>query len=164
MKQITLLISILFVAGLSGCSQRESKVKVQPVIPIQAEQFELSQVELKEGVLHDAMETNAQTLLDFKADRFLAWFRKEAGLEPKAEVYGGWESDGYILSGHSLGHHISALAKQYDATGDPRFKGRLDYIINELDLVQEQHGNGYIGAIPNAEKTWEEISNGELRP
>ncbi|MBS3808516.1 MAG: glycoside hydrolase family 127 protein [Bacteroidales bacterium] len=164
MKQITLLISILFVAGFTSCSQQESKKKVQPVIPIQAESFELSQVELKEGVLHDAMETNTQTLLDFEADRFLAWFRKEAGLEPKAEVYGGWESDGYILSGHSLGHHISALAKQYNATGDPRFKGRLDYIIDELALVQEQHGNGYIGAIPEADELWQEISKGELRP
>ncbi len=164
MKQTALLISFLVIAGITACSPEQPKEKVQPVIPIQAEAFELDQVTLTGGPLLEAQQTNEKALLDFEPDRFLAWFRKEAGLEPKGEVYGGWESDGYILSGHSLGHYISALAKHYQATGNEEIKRRLDYIVDELALVQEQHNDGYIGAIPDGRELWDEISRGELRP
>ncbi len=164
MRQITLLISLLFIAALTGCAPERPKEKVQPVIPIKAEPFALDQVTLTGGPLLSAQEVNEKALLDFEPDRFLAWFRKEAGLEPKGEVYGGWESDGYILSGHSLGHYISALAKHYKATGNEEFKERLDYIIEELALVQEQHNDGYIGAIPDGRELFDEISRGDIRP
>ena len=47
-------------------------------------------------------------LLSLDPDRLLHNTRKYAGLAPKAELYGGWESQG--IAGHTLGHYLSALA------------------------------------------------------
>ena len=51
----------------------------------------------------------------------LAFYRKRAGLEPKAEPYGGWDGDGRNLSGHIGGHYLSGASMMYAATGDARF-------------------------------------------
>ena len=32
------------------------------------------------------------------------------------------------------------------ATGDPRFKERADYLVNELKEIQDKQGDGYLGA------------------
>jgi DUF1680 family protein len=34
----------------------------------------------------------------------------------------------------------------YAATGDARFKERADYIVKEMKVVQDKHGDGYLGA------------------
>ena len=60
-----------------------------PVAPV-AEFFELDQVRLLDGPFKIAQETDEAYLLKLDPDRFLAWFRKEAGLAPKGKVYGGW--------------------------------------------------------------------------
>lgn len=160
----TLLLSASIVAFLLGGCENANKNKVGPKIPIKAHDFDLSKVQLLESPYLEASKTNAEYLLYLKPDRFLAWFRKEAGMKPKGEVYGGWESDGYILSGHSLGHYLSALSKQYQATGDKEFKKKLNYTIKELAKIQKEHGDGYLMAIPNGRKTFEEISNGNIKP
>jgi DUF1680 family protein len=63
-------------------------------------------------------------------NRLLHRFYSNAGLPPKGDVYGGWESEG--LSGHSLGHYLSACAMMYASTKNPEFKKRVDYIVSEL--------------------------------
>lgn len=52
-------------------------------------------------------------------------------LKPNGEIYVGNESQG--VSGHSLGDHLSACSMMYVASGDKRFKQKVDYIVNELD-------------------------------
>jgi hypothetical protein len=47
------------------------------------------------------MELDAKVLLAVEPDRLLSWHRQEAGLPPRAEYYGGWESQG--IAGRSLG-------------------------------------------------------------
>ena len=79
-------------------------------------------------------------------DRLLSNFLKNAGLEPKGESYGSWESMG--IAGHTLGHYLSAVAQQYASTGDERFKQRVDYIVHELDSCQQYFVNGFIGGMP----------------
>ena len=49
-----------------------------------------------------------------KPDRLLEPFRIQAGLPKKADRYDGWE-DGE-LSGHAMGHYLSALAYVYELT------------------------------------------------
>ncbi|MFP4192583.1 MAG: beta-L-arabinofuranosidase domain-containing protein [Candidatus Hydrogenedentota bacterium] len=129
--------------------------------PPEAWGFELREVRLEDGVFKGAMERNEEWLLDLDPDRFLARFREEAGLEPKAEAYGGWERDS--IAGHSLGHHLSACAMQYAATGDERFKERVDYIVSELAVCQAEHGDGYVAAIPEGRRVFEEVSQGDIR-
>ena len=108
-----------------------------PVAP-GAQFFDLDQVRLGPGPFQIAEETDEAYLLKLEPDRFLAWFRKEAGLTPKAKVYGGWESQG--VAGHDGGHYMSALAQMYAATGNPEFKRRADYMVGELALCQQANG------------------------
>src|SRR4051812_10616073 len=95
------------------------------------------------------MERNAAYLLSLDPDRFLHNARLYAGLKPKGELYGGWESRG--IAGHSLGHYLTALSQQYAATGDKRFRDRIEYIVEEMAECQKAYGDGYIGALPPRE-------------
>jgi DUF1680 family protein len=130
----------------------ESQNRVSP--------FALSQVKLLDGPFKNAQEIDRQYMLIHDPNRFLAPFRTEAGLEPKAEPYGDWESGG--LAGHIGGHYLTALAQMYAATGDPAMKNRLDYMISELAECQEANGNGYVGGVPNGPQLWEEIAAGKI--
>ena len=122
-------------------SDKSSKIRVRP--------FDSNEVRLLESPFKAAMERNAKYLLSLDPDRFLHNTRKYAGLEPKGEIYGGWESRG--VAGQTLGHYLTALSHQFAATGDERFKQRIDYIISEMDECQKAYGDGYIGALPPLE-------------
>ena len=113
------------------------------------ESFGLGDVELLDSPFKQAMERNAEYLLSLDADRLLHNTRKYAGLQPKGELYGGWESQG--IAGHTLGHYLTALSQQYAATRDQRFRARIDYIIKEMAEAQRAYGDGYIGALPAKE-------------
>ena len=134
---------------------------VQDVVPLQARPFELKDVRLLEGPFKHAQDLQQQWLLELEPDRLLAWFRKEAGLEPKAPVYGGWESRG--VAGHCLGHYLTGCALMVQSTGDDRFRRRVDYIVDELAACQEANGNGYVAAIPEGKRVFAEVARGEIR-
>ncbi len=148
-------------AGGSGGLQAGESYKVRPVTPIRAAGFAPSQVKLLDGPFRAAMERDAAYLLRLEPDRLLAWFRKEAELEPKAEVYGGWESQ--TIAGHSLGHYLSACALLYANEKNPAVNERVEYIVDELALCQKKNGNGYLAAIPNGKRVFAEVARGEIR-
>ncbi len=146
---------------LTTCKKQEKEV-IKKRIEIKAEPFALSDVRLLEGSLFKkAMDRNTQWLLDLQPDRLLHRFHQYAGLTPKGEIYGGWESQG--VSGHTLGHYLSACARMYTSTGDNQFKTRVNYIVNELAICQKARKTGYVGAIPDEDRLWDEISKGEIR-
>lgn len=107
--------------------------------------FPLSAVRLKPSVWLDAVEANRNYLLSLDPDRLLHGFRKHAGLKPKGEPYGGWESES--LAGHTLGHYLSALALLFQQTGEEEAGRRAVYIVGELAECQRVRGDGYIGAL-----------------
>jgi DUF1680 family protein len=123
--------------------------------------FEPGEVTLLPGPYQHALELDAKVLLSMEPDRLLAWYRKEAGLAPKAEVYEGWESQG--IAGHSLGHYLSACARMYKETGDEKFRERVDYIVAELDECQKAGDDGFLGAMPNGRRVFEQVSRGDIR-
>ncbi len=125
------------------------------------EYFPPERVSLDEGPFTAAISSNAEYLLAHDPDRFLAPFRREAGLEPRGESYGNWENTG--LDGHTLGHYLSALAYMHALTGEPEFRSRLDYIVSELVECQEAYGDGYIGGVPGSKELWAEVARGEIR-
>src|SRR6476469_144718 len=55
--------------------------------------FPLQDVRLLDGPFLDAQNRDLAYLLSLQPDRLLHNFRVNAGLEPKAPVYGGWESE-----------------------------------------------------------------------
>ena len=120
--------------------------------PLAARPFPTGDVRLLDGPFRQNMERNAAYLLSLDPDRLLHNTRKYCGLEPKGAIYGGWESRG--IAGHSLGHYLTAISQQYAATGDKRFRERLDYIISEMAECQKRYGDGYIGAIACVVLNW----------
>ena len=138
-----------------------SRGDIAPVVVPPAQPFPLSQVRLLDGPFRDAMLRDQNYLLSLEPDRLLSWFRKEAGLQPKGEVYGGWESQG--IAGHTLGHYLSACSHMYASTGDRRFLDRVNYIVGELAVCQQANGNGYVAAIPNGKEIFAKIQNGEIQ-
>jgi DUF1680 family protein len=144
-------------AAAETTARRATLAPVSPAV----RPFELEEVRLLDGPFKAAMERDGAYLLRLEPDRLLAWFRKEAGLVPKGEVYGGWESRG--VAGHSLGHYLSALAMIYASTGDERYRDRVVYIVDELDECQRKNGNGYVAAIPGGKKIFAEVAAGDIR-
>ncbi|HEY5911917.1 MAG TPA: beta-L-arabinofuranosidase domain-containing protein [Verrucomicrobiae bacterium] len=136
---------------------------VQPAIPDAARPLPFSAVRLTGGPLKHAQDLDREYLLKLEPDRMLAYFRVRAGLDPKAKGYGGWDGDGKNLTGHILGHYLSAVSLMWAATGDERFKQRADYIVDELAEVQKANGDGYLGALANGKERFAEVAKGDIR-
>jgi DUF1680 family protein len=128
---------------------------------MKARPFALNEVVLADGPFKQAMELNRSYLLELQPDRLLARFREYAGLAPKAPQYEGWEA--MSISGHTLGHYLSACAMMYASTGDDRFKEIAHYITDELEVCQEVHDDGYVSGIPGGKELFEEVSAGNIR-
>ncbi len=160
-----LLLSASVLLALSGCSPPEKnyiKTTGAEVVSFRVLPFEINEVKLLDGPFLKATELNKKTLLNYEPDRLLSKFYSEAGLKPKAEHYMGWEDE--TIAGHSLGHYLSACAMMYQTTGDKRFIERVNYIVSELQILQDADGNGYIGAFPNGKKILEEeVAKGDIR-
>lgn len=136
-------------------------VAVGNVTPAKTIYFGVKNVRLLDGAFRHAMELNAKWMLELDIDRLLSNFRKNAGLTPKAEPYGSWEAMG--IAGHTLGHYLTAASQHYAATGDERFKERVDYIVDELDSCQMYFVNGFVGGMPGGDKVFKEVKKGIIR-
>ena len=124
------------------------------------EYFPLRQVRLLDSPFKTAEERDLEYILALSPDRLLAPFLSEAGLVQKAPVYGNWEGDG--LGGHTGGHYLSALSLLYASTGEEELRRRLDYMLDELKRVQDAHGNGYLGGVPDGDTVWASVARGEI--
>ncbi len=115
--------------------------------------FSLRDVRLEPGPFLTAQKLDEKYLLELEPDRMLANFRTNAGLTPRARVYGGWESkdpwNEIRCHGHTLGHYLTACACMFESTGDARFSERVDYIVAELALCQKKRGDGLVVAFPD---------------
>lgn len=136
---------LLAAAGVWATEPAETVVK--PAVQYAAVPLPLTEVRLTGGPLKVAQDLDRDYLLKLEPDRMLAYLRERAGLPRKAVPYGGWDGSGRQLTGHIAGHYLSAISYMYQATGDQRFKERVDYIVAELKLVQDKRGTGYVGAL-----------------
>ena len=143
---------VAFMIGLDLVAKASTpEPKVQP-LPYGA-------VTLLDGAFKEHQELDRKVLLEMSPDRYLSLFRKEAGLQPKAEPYGGWEQRG--VAGHTGGHYLTALCLIWKATGDREIKRRIDYMVDELAKCQQANGNGYVAAIPDGKKIFADVSAGK---
>ncbi|HEX3230771.1 MAG TPA: beta-L-arabinofuranosidase domain-containing protein, partial [Pyrinomonadaceae bacterium] len=151
----------MFSIVLAGAAIGQQAIK--NVIPDLARPLPLSAVRLTGGPLKRAQDLDIDYLLKLEPDRMMAYYRKRAGLEPKAAGYTGWDGDGRNLTGHIAGHYLSAVSLMYAATGDARFKERADYLVKEMKEVQDKNGDGYLGAIEGAREKFAEVAKGNIR-
>src|SRR5579885_2532259 len=165
-------VTLVLVSGLCLLALVSTNVKADPpldihpitnAVPDVARPLPLSAVRLTGGPLKVAQDKDAAYLLSLEPDRMMAYYRIRAGLEPKAQGYGGWDGDGRNLTGHIAGHYLSAVSLMYAATGDARFKDRADYLIKEMKEVQDKQGDGYLGAIANGKEQFIEVSKGNIK-
>ncbi|MDG1572677.1 glycoside hydrolase family 127 protein [Robiginitalea sp. M366] len=144
----------LFLACHNPADLVEEKGNLQAFTP--------PQVQLRDGPFRHARKLDEQTVLGYETDRLLSRFRTQAGLEPKAPPYGGWE--GESLAGHTLGHYLTACNLLGSSTGNPEFRRRSDYIVSELAACQQAGGDGYLGAFDQGKEIFEtEIAQGDIR-
>lgn len=141
------------IASPTSCS-------VPNAIDIKAKPFDLECVRLLDSPFKEAMDKNAEYLLMLEPDRLLHRFRLSAGLEPKGELYGGWEKE--TIAGHTLGHYLTAICYQYRASGDERFLDVAEYIVGELKECQDARKDGYVGGVPEGDRVWEELKRGQI--
>ncbi|MBS1935564.1 MAG: glycoside hydrolase family 127 protein, partial [Bacteroidetes bacterium] len=162
-------ISIIFFVCISFFSFSQSyvpennnaRVLVKPVVALQAHAFNIRDVRLLNSPFKNAMDKDAAYLLSIDPDRLLHRFYKNAGLPTKGDVYGGWESEG--LSGHTMGHYLSACSMMYASTGDIHFSDRVKYLVDELVFCQDARKTGYIGAVPNEDSIFGKLKRGEIK-
>src|ERR1700749_5059138 len=163
--QVVVLCSVLQTLSLAHAATAPAPVhKVQ----LKAVPLPLSSVRLTGGPLKQAQDLDAQYLLDLQPERMLAFLRQRAGLDPKAQGYGGWDGPGRQLTGHIAGHYLSAVSLMYTTTGDARFKQRADDMVKQLGAIQAAQKDGYIGALRDAtgvdgEARFEDLSKGEIK-
>ena len=130
-------------------------------LPLRVETFPVSQVRLSNSPFLHNQRLDISYLLALDADRLLAPYRKEAGLQPKADNYSNWENTG--LDGHMGGHYLSALSYMWAATGHEEIGRRLDYVLSELQACQQARTDGYLGGVPQSDAIWSEIARGDIR-
>lgn len=167
MKKIYIGICLnLLVLGLAAQSyipvKNDGRLKVKPSIQPKAFGFDLKDVRINEGSpLKNAMDRDAGYLLSLSTDRLLHRFYQNAKLPTKGDVYRGWESQS--ISGHTLGHYLSAISMMYASTGNIEFKKRADYIVTELARCQDARGTGYVGAMPGEDSCFYKVSKGNIK-
>ena len=157
-----LCVSLAFISGAQTYFPQRSndKIKVKTAIQPQAYAFDPKDVRITGGIFLQAQQKDEAYLLSLSPDRFLNRFLKNAGLPPKDSAYGGWESAG--VSGHSLGHYLSACSVMYAATGNKELKRKVGYIISELKRCQNARKTGYVGAIPQEDSIFGEVAKGNI--
>src|SRR6266508_5584277 len=96
----TILPAMITLLAFGTCSAQQ----IENAIPDVARPLPLSAVRLTGGPLKHAQDLDADYLLKLQPDRMMAYYRKRAGLEPRAQGYGGWDGDGKNLTGHIAGH------------------------------------------------------------
>lgn len=123
--------------------------------------FPLDQVALGDGVFRRKRDLMLDYARSYPADRILAVFRANAGLDTRgARPPGGWETADGNLRGHYGGHFLSLIAQAYAGTGEAALKTKLDHLVTALGECQQafaEHGSprpshpGYLAAYPETQ-------------
>jgi len=99
-----------------AAAQRAAKSsRKQPASTPTLQAFPLADVRVLEGPFLEAQQRDEAYLLKLEVDRLLHNFRVNAGLEPKAAVYGGWESVQPWVDIRCQGHARDVVAHQQAA-------------------------------------------------
>lgn len=124
----------------------EDKIIVVPnQVPAKAYAFDLNQVQLLDGPFKQAQKLDRENLLKADLDFLYYPFRREARLPSPVK---GSDTLGWPVTGHALGHYLSASALLWRNTGDAEIKQRADAAVEVLAQCQAANGDGYIGGFP----------------
>ncbi|MBT2719956.1 glycoside hydrolase family 127 protein [Bacillus sp. ISL-46] len=106
----------------------------------------MENVTLLDGIFKESQEKGKEYLIYLDIDRLIAPCYEAVSQTPKKVRYGGWEST--PISGHSIGHWLSAASAMYTVTKDEELLNKIEYAVNELALVQSFDEDGYVSGFP----------------
>lgn len=106
-----------------------------PPIPVHrqagiVQAFSYRDVTLTGGPLEEQARVARDFYLALSDDSLLKGFRQRAGLPAPGKPMGGWYAPQGFAGGHSFGQYVSALARIYANTGDPRFKEKVARLVH----------------------------------
>ncbi|MFH0176962.1 beta-L-arabinofuranosidase domain-containing protein [Streptomyces cacaoi] len=123
--------------------------------------FPLDQVTLGDSVFRRKRDLMLDYARAYPADRILAVFRANAGLDTRgARPPGGWETADGNLRGHYGGHFLTLVSQAYADTREAALKTKLDQLVAALGECQQalaEHGSpkpshpGYLAAYPETQ-------------
>jgi uncharacterized protein len=123
-------------------------------VPQKTYGFNVGEVKLLDGPFKESQDAEAKYLLSLDIDRLLAPFRSEAGLEPKAESYPGWELN---LPGVALSFYLSGASRLYLLTGEKKYLENINHILDELEICQSRN-EGYLMGGKGLKQVFEKLS------
>lgn len=139
---------------------------VPVVYPPKSAYFPLDNIRLLDSPFKDLQQRGKDYLLWLNPDSLLHFYRIEAGLQPKAAPYAGWESQdvwgGGPLRGGFLGFYLSSVSMMYQSTGDKELLKRLKYVLKELKLCQQVGGDGFLLGVKDGRKLFKEVAFGNI--
>jgi len=101
--------------------------------------YSIGDVSLLPGDFYDQQQRVLECLLDTDDESMLYNFRSAAGLSTGgASPMTGWDAPECKLKGHTTGHYLSGLALCYGATKNEKVKSKLEHIVNELYICQQE--------------------------
>lgn len=144
--------AVMLASAGTAAAPRLPRAFPVPVRPTLAA-FDMAEVDLHDGPFLHAQRMTEAYLLRLDPDRMLHAFRVNAGLNPRAPAYGGWESEAMWADinchGHTLGHYLSACALAFRSTRDKRYAARIEHIAGELAACQAAANSGLVTAFPD---------------
>ena len=156
----------VFLGWIVGGTLAFSQLLPTPIYQ-KATYFSLEDVRLLESPFLDLQQKGKEYLLWLNPDSLLHFYRIEAGLQPKARAYAGWESQDVWgagpLRGGFLGFYLSSVSMMYQATGDKELLKRLQYVLNELELCQKAGKDGFLLGIKDGRKLFSEVASGKIK-
>jgi uncharacterized protein len=165
MKKYSFIIIIMCLSFLNNLFAQDyvsisndAFIKAKKIVKPKAFFYSPNEVTLQDDFFALAQERNLKYLLSLHPDRFLHRFMRNAGLQPKDSIYGGWESK--QVSGFNLGHYLSACAIMYANTNNKVLKANINYTVKSLAALQKIRTTGYVGGIPNEDTLWQKLKDG----
>ncbi len=96
------------------------------------------------------MAEQAQVARDFylslDENSLLQGFRLRAGIKAPGQPMGGWYDPEGFAAAHPFGQYVSALARMYANTGDPRLKAKVFRLVHGFHETLEADGFFYASA------------------
>lgn len=123
--------------------------------------FCLSEVRLLPGSpFYHAMLVSQQYLLDADIERMLNGRRKEVGIPEKKPYPGSNQPQGTRIT--DWHHYVSGTSLMYAQTGDTRFLDRVNYLIDELTMLDARKDSLYRVQGKTPELPYAKLMKGEL--
>lgn len=132
MKRIVSLIcaALMWAQGIAGERKTGSEKMGEVFMPYE--------VCLTDGIFKNSQEVGMEYLLSFDVDRLLAPLYNNTEYTSPKNKYGGWES--LQISGHTIGHYLSACAYIYAQTGNEKLLETMDYAVSVMAKLQREDG------------------------